>query len=313
MFRELIVATVVVGIGVHTGGQHADDTKASFSLPRSTLLFSTYDELVISTSDHIEAVRPPMEISANHGFFSYPSISQSGDLIAWGFATQTHKEATKYLTQYALGVFSRTNKKWTIYAGLDRIGRIEALSFSPDRLHVAFVNEKDDKRELLILDLNSGAIRTIPHPGLWYRTSLSWSPDSKCIVMIINQASKDNPFVAILHLETSDLQTLTEGIGATWSPNGEWIALYDPSGEKCLIVHPDGTAMKTVAKLRETTFSSNHFGWGNPVWSPDSKRLLMTEIKGDLRSFDVDVLDLESGRIRTMKRDSLPIFGWVPE
>ena len=313
MLAKLILRSVMAGLALCAMSLYAGDADATFSLPGSVLLFGTYDELFSAVPGRIKIIKPPMEITANHGYFAYPSISPRGDLIAWAFATEIHEEAEGYRAQFALGVYSLANQGWKIYAELDGIKSIEATSFSPEGLRVAFVNEKDDKRELLILDLASGAMRNTPHPSIWYRTSLSWSPASKSIVMIINQASKDNPLVAVLNLETGGVQPLGEGIGATWSPNGEWIAYYDASGEKCLMVHPDGTGAKVVANLHQSAFSSRHFGWGGPVWSPDSKQLLMSEMKGDLLTLDVVLVDVESGRIRTKKRAGLPIFGWASQ
>lgn len=302
------LARILAVFTICAASLYAGDEKATFSLPGSTLLFGTYDELFSTMPGHIETIKPPVEITANHGFFVYPSISPRGDLIAWGFATQVKKEPKGYRARFALGVYSRANRIWKTYAESEGIQSIAATSFSPDGLHVAFVIEKDEKKELSILDIDTGAMRNIPHPSMWHRTNLSWSPDSKNILLIINQPSKDSPSVAVLNTETGSVQSLGEGIGAAWSPIGEWIAYYDPSGERCLLVHPDGTGLKTVAKLQS---SSKHFGWGGPVWSPDGKQLLVNEMKDDLRTLDVVLLDIESGRTKTEARAGLPVFGWA--
>jgi len=316
MFRGLVLAVVLAGIGLHAEGQHAhDDTKASFSLLGSILLFGTYDEVAIATPGHVEGIRPGAEITANHGFFSYPSLSYKGGLITWGFFTKVEKTATGIRTRSALGVYSLANHKWKTFGDPDDTGSIDATSISSDNLHVAFVHEEDRKdnykRDLRILNLNDGVIHGISHPSIWYRTTLSWSPDSKKIVLIINQVSREDPLVAVLNLQTGGIETLGEGIGAAWSPDGNWIAYYGASGEKCLLVHPDGTGTKVVARLHQSWFSSTRFGWGAPVWSPDGRHLLMTEMMGDLRTFGVAELDLENGRLRTIRRPALPIFGWA--
>lgn len=318
MLRQILVTAMIAGLGwcsLGVGSVQSDNERATFSLPDSTLLFGTSNELVRNTLGDVESIRPPLEVSANYGFFTYPSQSANGDLISWGFFTKADKTVKETRTRSALGIYSRADHKWRTFGDLDDTGKIEATSISPDNLHVAFVHEEDHtknyKRELRILDLNDGTIRGVPRPSIWYRATLSWSPDSKKIVIIINQTSKEDSLVAVLDLQSGNLTTLGEGIGAAWSPDGVWIAYFSASGENCLLVHPDGTGANIVASLRPSLFTSKRFGWGGPVWSPDSKHLLMTEMMGDLRTFEVAELDLESGRIRTAKRPALPIFGWV--
>ncbi len=138
--------------------------------------------------------------------------------------------------------------------------------------------------------------------------SVSWSPDSRRIAFTSTQPSKDNPFITVVHVVTGKVETLGEGIDPTWSPNGEWLAYFDPSGTNCLRVNSDGTDSKTIVSLRH---SHRQFGWGGPVWSPDSKQLLLSEMK-DLRTLDVVLVDLEGGQVSTKKKSGLPVFGWAP-
>lgn len=286
----------------------------TFSLPDSVLLFGSYDELQISLPGRVETIKPPVEVKANGGYLAYPSISPRGNLIAWGFATQIEKVpqiacvlSLCYQAQFTLGVYSLSNKVWKTYGQFDDLG---TASFSPDGSHIALDTGRVPSKNLLILDLGNGTLKEIPHPQLWYRTTLSWSPDSKSMVLIMTLPSKDNPLVSVLNLETGSVQSLDEGIGAAWSPTGNWIAYFDPLGERCLLVHPDGTELKTVTKLHQSLFSSKRFGWGGPVWSSDGKQLLVTEMNGGL-SFDVVLVDIESGQTTTEKRDGLPVFGWT--
>jgi len=318
MLRQILVTALIAGLGwcgLGVGSVQSDNETATFSLPGSTLLFGTSNQLVTNTPGRVESIRPPREVPANQGFFTYPSQSANGDLISWGFFTKAEKTVKATRTRSVLGIYSRTDQRWKTFGDLDDTGKIEATSISPDNLHVAFVHEEDHtknyKRELRILDLNDGSIRSVPRPSIWYRTTLSWSPDSKKIAIIINQTSKKDPVLAVLDLQSDNLRTLGEGIGAAWSPDGVWIAYFSASGEKCMLVHPDGTGTTIVANLRQSLFTSTRFGWGGPVWSPDSKYLLMTEMMGDLRTFGVAELDLQRGRLRTVKRPALPIFGWV--
>lgn len=119
-------------------------------------------------------------------------------------------------------------------------------------------------------------------------------------------------WVAVLDIGTGRMQVLGEGTLPVWSPNGEWIAYFDPGYAKCLLVHPDGSGLRVLKKLHQSVFFTyRRFGWGGPVWSPNSKQMLLTEMKGNLDHVDVVLLDIETGRETTKARNGLPVFGWA--
>ncbi len=72
----------------------------TFSAPDSMLLFARpYYDVRILTPDHSLVIPPPVDVPANSGLFNYPSISQRGDVIAWGFAVQGHPRLTLLLAR----------------------------------------------------------------------------------------------------------------------------------------------------------------------------------------------------------------------
>ena len=287
---------------------HSQGT-ATFSVPDSLLLFGNYNDLRVATPDRVWSLRPPVELAANQGYFVFPSVSPRSDLIAWGFAYELQRERPEHRARYTLGVYSLTDQKWKTYGDFDDIG---SAAFSPDGSKIAFVAEQKSKEELLILDVAKGTISNAPYPrGMPEKASLSWSPDQTRLAVEIQRGEK-NALVAVLDLKSGNIQSLGEGVNPTWSPTEEWISYYDPTGAKCLLVHPDGTGLKIVRKLSRSIFSQRSFGWGGPVWSPDGKKLLLNEIKGDGPRLDVVLLDLESGQSQTKSENGLPVFGWVP-
>ena len=76
-------------------------------------------------------------------------------------------------------------------------------------------------------------------------------------------------------------------------------------------VHPDGTGVKPALKLKDSWFASKHFGWGAPVWSPDSRQLLINVVKNDGPALDVVLLDIATGRTTTTVSSGFPVFGWA--
>ena len=94
---------------------------AKLSMPDSVLLLGTYDELQLVTPDHAEAIKPPIELPANHGTFGYPSISPRGDFVAWTFATHIQKQSAGLRARFALGIYSLAQKNWLTYGDFGEI------------------------------------------------------------------------------------------------------------------------------------------------------------------------------------------------
>ena len=279
----------------------------TFSASDSVLLFARpYYDVRVVTPDHSLVIPPPVDVPANSGLFNYPSISRHGDFIAWGFAVQGHPRPTRF----ALGVYSIAEQRWKMYGDFDDIG---ATAFSPDGSKIAFVAEESEKRPAFhIFDVGTGKMTSVPHPtGIPERATIGWSPDGKRLVVETMKSEKSS-LIVVFDPGTGSAQPVGEGSDPAWSPTGEWIAYYDPSGKKCMLVHPDGTGTKVAKQGGGNVFFPREFVWGL-VWSPDGKKLLLNEMKGDWRYINIDVvlLDLETGRSTTKSRNGLPVFGWA--
>jgi len=107
--------------------------------------------------------------------------------------------------------------------------------------------------------------------GLKRYTMVSLAPDEKSFVYLARGEPQQDLFTA--ELTCTPLRRLTDDaaqdIVPRWSPDGNWIAfLSDRSGKyEIWKIHPDGTglAQMTYEPGREVI---------DPVWSPDSRRLL---------------------------------------
>jgi len=264
--------------------------------------------------DRTEAVRLPVELGANHGYFAYPSISPGGDLIAWGFASRIQEDRAYNKARYSLGLYSLTERKWKTYGDFDEIG---ATAFSADGSKIAFVAQHDNKpreykRDLFIFDVAKETWTSAPcQERLWVNASLGWSPDAKRLAVNIDRGDKGGSMAAVLDLDTGSVHPLGQGSNPSWSPSGEWISYYDPSGSKCLLVRPDGTSLKTIRKLSQSAFSYRRFGYGGPVWSPDSRQILLSEMKGDGDYIDVVLVNVETGQVTKRAKNCLSVFGWA--
>jgi Tol biopolymer transport system component len=276
-------------------------------MPDSVLLFAEpYDDLIVAMTGGTQVLRPPVDLKANGGYFVRPSISSNGNLISWGFAV-ANDDSRDRLVRFTLGVYSTAQHKWRMYGDFDLL---TATSFSPDGSRIAFTaNVRGrDHRELSVLAIQTGTIKRIKYVAA---VQPSWSPDSKKLVVNIQQGFDKEPILAIIDIDTGEMKTIAEGGEApAWAPSGEWIAYLAHSGERCVLVHPDGTGRKILSEAKSTLFTYRKFGYA-VVWSPDGKKLLLNKLRNDAGKLDVVLVDIETGRSTTKLKNSPPVFGWL--
>ena len=115
-------------------------------------------------------------------------------------------------------------------------------------------------------------------------TLFSWSPDSRALVFVDGFLSSDeNSMQArIYYLDKRSPKTIFKGehlTGASWSPNGKWIAVRELGDEPTTtIIHLIDLESNTTARyefqgLHSTKDAKD--GWSDLVWSPDSSRLVV--------------------------------------
>jgi Tol biopolymer transport system component len=204
--------------------------------------------------------------------------------------------------RFALALYALADRKWKTYGDLDDIGDV---AFSPDGSRVAFYARQNGNPVIMIF--NTATETFSPHPykrGLRSHPNPSWSPDGTRLALEIRDP--EDPVVAVLDIKTDEMKVIGKGGSPRWSPNGEWIAYYADT-ERCMLVRPDGTGHREVAKAEK----DREFISGSPVWSPDGTQLLLNENKDERELLDVVLIDLASGRKTTKSRSGWPVFGWA--
>ena len=97
--------------------------------------------------------------------------------------------------------------------------------------------------------------------------------------------------------------------GATWSPDGRLIAFnlrfIDSPGPQVWVVHPDGTG------LRELTLPTGGYSSYEPVWSPDSTRLLFERVNRDGEALWIARAD-GSGLTKLIDVPGDTNYAWAP-
>src|SRR5262249_3402953 len=115
---------------------------------------------------------------------------------------------------------------------------------------------------------------------------------------------------------TAKTWRIADGQNPSWSPSGEWIAYLDTSGNpgggtKCMRVRPEGTDLQTLITLRRNLFGQSGQLVLAPVWSPDSKKLVLNKIANwEAWTMNVGLLDLTSKKLMRIG-NNLPVLGWA--
>lgn len=98
--------------------------------------------------------------------------------------------------------------------------------WSPDGEKIAFQRNVNGNNTLFIFDLDSGAIRPLALDTAIRSESVSWSPDSQQVTMVL-----DTQQVITYSLAEDIYEILTDGTNrtasATWSPDGRYIAYLE--------------------------------------------------------------------------------------
>lgn len=297
-------------------GQYEIDPKDMARLPGATLLVGYPPQtLAVTTGDETVILSPdplPGPAVADENRI-YPSMSRDGNLIA--LARWRGGSPDRIVT---VATYSIETKKWTEYKTGQYRG---AVAISGDGTKLAF--EADVKATttkyvdpITILDLKTGRESPGPEAPIVpttlqnpqphsFQLFLSWSPDGEQL------AYGNNTAIWVWDTHTQQARRVGEGSAPAWSPSGEWIAYLDSPKDanhsNCFVVHPDGTGERILA-----TLPHGRLFLEEPVWSPDSKTLLLNEMAdGERWTMNIDFLDIATGKLKRIIKNKVPVYGWA--
>ena len=274
----------------------------TFSMPNSVLLFNVADStLKLVAPDHLETLSIPA--GNRNRPLAVASLGSGARTVSWGFPVADDPSKT-WKVRCAVGVYSISEKKWRTYGNFSQI---HATAILADGSKVAFIADETDgnSRELLLLDTATGKITELAHIAA---VLVNWSPDGEKLA--IQTPGGDKPAeIDIFDTNSRTTHELVEGEWPAWSPSGDWIAYFDHSNERVHLIRPDGTGNHVLKDVHGNVFGYRTFG-GQPVWSPDGKKLLLNEYKGDLDSLDVLLLDIRTSQMTRLSKNGEEVIGW---
>jgi hypothetical protein len=297
-------------------------TQGTFAEPESTLLFSDTSLRLTTSKQGFVVPNPPGLMGKGFSPLPLPALAPRGDLVAGALALPIDAEHRRF--HLVIGVYSLLNNSWRTYGDFCSSDR-GSVAFSPEGTKVAFIsNSKEDSsncdsspKRLRILDLVTGNLTTVPYPAeaLMENARLGWSPDGKYLAAQSGHWVSPPQHIVVIEVASGIGKTIAEGTDPSWSPKGDWIAYTDAgSMQKCMLIHPDGTAAKVVRDLSKEYRRGYWKFYYGAVWSPDGGKLLLNEYPLDVPGrLVVTMLDLTTGKVTTESKDGMVVFGWSPK
>jgi hypothetical protein len=324
MNKWSVVAAMLVALN-HTGGTASPEAKMDNlpRLPGATLLVGyPPDNLMVTTGD------TTLKLQTGGGnWYVTPSASADGNLIVSAHIADNASAAPRARPLLTVSVYSMIEKRWRDYTNLEILGGTVAISADGSRLACVTRSTSEAPSRLQFLDLKTGTVSIGPE-STKNAGNITWSPDGRRIAFDREVArSADEkaipPLSAIyvLDVESGTASKLADGMSPSWSPSGEWIAFYDYSpgrddvkkgwyavnANRVSIVRPDGKDYKTLVTLyRDESLNVP------PVWSPDSKSILLNRPRDeDKATMDIYLLNPATLRLTRKFKNTPPVFAWV--
>lgn len=179
---------------------------------------------------------------------------------------------------------------------------VAAPAWAPGGKMLYYTSYKLGNPDIYSHDLSSGARKVVARfTGL--NTSAAVSPDGKHVAMILSKAGSPDLYVG--NADGSDLKQLTttkeDESSPCWSPDGKTICFTSRmNGRPQLFTIPAvGGAMKRLP-------TSGVLNTTEPDWSPDGQFIAFTANMG---SFQICVLELKTGTVRTLTAGEDPCWG----
>jgi Tol biopolymer transport system component len=264
-----------------------------------------------------------------------PSISADGRIVAAARLLEGQLTTLRVRSTLVISTYSVITGEWTEYEDLTTLSGPVAIS--PDGTRLACFTWGADKTtwRLRVVDIKNGSPTTLRE--LPQRVSgmpqISWSPDSRHIVF--DDAPEPRATAAdtrdmsksavtskiyLMDLNTGTVREIVEGWLPSWSPSGEWIAYFDYPPQKhnrwpMNLVVPERINLIRPYETDSRVVGSWRAPWDDlriaPVWSPDSKTILINRVRDEGDNMDIYLLDLASDEITKKFKKSPPVYAWV--
>lgn len=275
--------------------------------------------LLTSTSVHAQSAPPSIDTMVGLQRGSQPAISPDASRVAW-VVRKTNWDENAFENEIWIAETARGVSSGRTLTRAKK--NSDAPAFSPDGRTLAFLSDRDGKRQIYAMDLGGGEARalTTTEEGV---TRFAFSPDGSRIAYVAREnkpdAIKDRDkrwgdvviededtrpaHLHVFNIAAGDTKRLTSGTFVVgdfdWSPDGKEIAFdfsasADPSFSSTTnisVVDVESAAVRPLV-TQEAPDSS-------PRWSPDGSQIAFRTSMGNVASYyyaNAQIAVISSGR-----------------
>ncbi len=243
-----------------------------------------------------------------------PSVSADGRVVA--SARRVQGDSFGGAAPLVVSTYDVIDGEWTDHGALEVVHG--SVAISPDGSKVACVTRRrpGSPSRLHILDIHTEQVTVGPAmPRGDGGIGISWSPTTRHIAFDWDKTTALHlPRSAsyVLDVETGSAAEIAGGRSPSWSPSGEWIAFFSDADNgkpkfRLRMMHADGSSARDLMTFRSWVVPNLR-----PVWSPDSRTLLVNVSRDpDLDTWDARLLDLPTLKVTKTFKSTPPVFGWV--
>jgi len=218
-----------------------------------------------------------VSLTAYPGLERRPALSPAGDRVAFSWMPEDGSEDARNMDLYVLRLGAEQPSRLTTHAHLE-----EGPAWSPDGRWIAFLRGSARFRQ----DIANYTVHVIPSEGGPDRqladvlagngTSLTWTPDGKSVVLLLNGTGGEPAGLFAVSVDTASRRRLTT-CAAEWSsdnypafsPDGRWLAFVRGTG-------PFGDIFVLPLAGGEPRRIPSEQKWsGGLAWSSDSREVIV--------------------------------------
>ena len=172
--------------------------------------------------------------------------------------------------------------------------RARSPMWSPDGKSIVYTV----RRSIYLMDADGGNMQEITAPPVGINDSHPFfSPDGKYIVFRRHVDAKHNSSLNVLNLKTGKIKELAEvdAVAPNWSPDGKYIVFassinVNGMGSGIWRINADGSNLREL--LPSKLHGHSILSLSRPRWSPDSRKIVYTQMKYHWRRIDANLESL---------------------
>src|SRR5262249_33201259 len=265
---RIVLASALAGIAV-VASPVAASTHAAPGIPGGSVLFSGGPGESLYA---IDARGDRLRLLAPRRFVVESSAwSPDGKLLAY-----THSEGACCPPITVITIEDHRGRSRDV-AALRGFSDVAVGSWSPDGSRLVVAGAVGNTSAIFVVDVRSGRMSQVTHPGSAYDQEPKWSPNGSAIIFVRSVSGAGDHDLWFVHPDGSDLRRLTSGadvLAASWAPDSRRVVVVGRGPSE---IDPNGRVeVVNVVTGRARTLLARSKGSFAVAWSPNGRWIALS-------------------------------------